>query len=88
MIQTKTSQLQLMFMVSYYPMILVKVNKGDKIPLHALKNITEVMIILQTLMGLPPLPQGHTFVVTSILMQMLTARGLFSGLRSEDHMPI
>ena len=26
---------------------------------------------------LPPLPPGHTFVVTSSLMQMLTARGLF-----------
>ena len=33
---------------------------------------------------LPPLPTGHTFVVTSSLMQMLTARGLFSGLSSED----
>ena len=31
---------------------------------------------------LPPIPQGHTFVVTSSLMQMLTARGLFSGLPS------
>ena len=27
---------------------------------------------------------GHTFVVTSSLMQMLTARGLFSGLPFED----
>ena len=33
---------------------------------------------------LPPLPQGHTFVVASSLMQMLTARGLVSGLPSED----
>ena len=33
---------------------------------------------------LPPLPTGHTFVVSSSLMQMLTARGLFSGLPSED----
>ena len=33
---------------------------------------------------LPPLPTSHTFVVTSSLMQMLTARGLFSGLPSED----
>ncbi|WMV58653.1 hypothetical protein MTR67_052038 [Solanum verrucosum] len=33
---------------------------------------------------LPPLPSGHTFVVTSSLMQMLTARGLFSGSPSED----
>ena len=33
---------------------------------------------------LPPLPTFHTFVVTSSLMQMLTARGLFSGLPSED----
>ena len=36
----------------------------------------------------PPLPTGHTFVVTSSLMQMLIARGLFSGLPSEIHMPI
>ena len=33
---------------------------------------------------LPPLPQGHSFVVTSSFMQMLTARGLFSGLPFED----
>ena len=33
---------------------------------------------------LPPLPTGHTFVVTSSLMQILTARGLFSGLPFED----
>ena len=33
---------------------------------------------------LPPLPTGHIFVVTSSLMQMLTARGFFSGLPSED----
>ena len=33
---------------------------------------------------LPPLPQGYTFVITSSLMQMLTARGLFSELPSED----
>ena len=33
---------------------------------------------------LPPLPHGHTFVVTSSLMQMLSARGLFSALPSED----
>ena len=33
---------------------------------------------------LPPLQPGHTFVVTSSLMQMLTARGLFSGLPSKD----
>ena len=32
----------------------------------------------------PPLPQGHTFVVYSSLMQILTAKGLFSGLPSED----
>ena len=32
----------------------------------------------------PPLPIGHTFVVTCSLMQMLTARGLFSGVPSED----
>ncbi|WMV40905.1 hypothetical protein MTR67_034290 [Solanum verrucosum] len=33
---------------------------------------------------LPPLPPGHTFVVTRSLMQMLTARGLFSGMALED----
>ena len=33
---------------------------------------------------LPHLPHGHTFVVTSSLMMILTARGLFSGLPSED----
>ena len=33
---------------------------------------------------LPPLPRGHTFVETSSLMQMLTARGLFFGIPSED----
>ena len=33
---------------------------------------------------LPSLPPGHTFVVTTSLMQILTARCLFSGLPSED----
>ena len=33
---------------------------------------------------LPPLPHGHTFVVTSSLMQLLTAKGLFLALPSED----
>ena len=33
---------------------------------------------------LPPLPKGHTFVVTSSLIQMLTARDLFSRLPFED----
>ena len=33
---------------------------------------------------LPPLPTVHTFVVTNSLIQMLTARGLFSRLPSED----
>ena len=32
----------------------------------------------------PPLAHRHTFMVTSSLMQMLTARGLFEGLPSED----
>jgi len=36
------------------------------------------------LIVLPLLPLGYTFVVTSSLMQMLTTRGLFSGLASED----
>ena len=35
-------------------------------------------------LDLRPLPTGHTFVVTSSLMKMLTARGLFSGLPSKD----
>ena len=33
---------------------------------------------------LPPLPQGHTFVETSSLMQIFTAIGFFSELPSED----
>ena len=33
---------------------------------------------------LPPLPTGHNFVLTSSMMQMLTARGLISGLPSKD----
>ena len=33
---------------------------------------------------LPSLPQGHTFVVTIVFMQMLNARGLFVGMPSED----
>ena len=33
---------------------------------------------------LPSLPHGHNFVVTSSLMQMLTARGLFLGLPYKD----
>uniref|UniRef100_M1DLX3 Integrase core domain containing protein n=1 Tax=Solanum tuberosum TaxID=4113 RepID=M1DLX3_SOLTU len=32
----------------------------------------------------PSLPPGHTFVVTSSLMEMLTMRGLFSSSPSED----
>ena len=32
---------------------------------------------------LPPVPPGHTLIVTSSLLQMLTTRGLFSGLPSE-----
>ena len=37
---------------------------------------------------LPSLPTGHTFVVTSSLIQMLIARGLFSGYLLRIHMPI
>ena len=33
---------------------------------------------------LPPLPHGHTFVVTSSLMQMIITRGLFLRLPYED----
>jgi len=33
---------------------------------------------------LPPLPQGHTFVVTSNLMKMPTTRGLFTGFPADD----
>ena len=32
----------------------------------------------------PPLPPGHNFVVNSRLIQMLTARGLLSGVPYED----
>ena len=37
---------------------------------------------------LPPLPIGHTFVITSSVMHMLTARVLFSGYLLRIHMPI
>ena len=59
MMYTIMFQLQLMLIVSYYKMILVKINKGDKFPLHVLKNTTEVMIILQNLMGHMPCPLYH-----------------------------
>ena len=87
MVQTITSQLRLMFMVSCYPMLWVNTNRGDKIPFHDPKHTTEAMNNIADSDGplvLPPLPPGRTFVVTSILMQMLTTRGLFSGLPSED----
>ena len=86
MIQTRTSQLRLIFMVSCYPMLRVNTNRGDKILLHGPKNTTEAMTISDSdgPLVLPPLPPGHTFVVTSSLMQILTARALFSGLPSED----
>lgn len=32
----------------------------------------------------PPSKPGHTFIVTSILMQKLTSKGLFLGLKSKD----
>ena len=35
---------------------------------------------------LPPLPQGHTFLVTSSLMEMLTATCLFRGYHLRIHM--
>ena len=37
---------------------------------------------------LPPQPPGHTFMVTSILMQILTSIGLFKGYLLRIHMPI
>ena len=61
---------------------LVKTNRVDKIPLHGPKNTTESNF--DGPLVFPPLPPGHTFVVTSSLMQILTARGLFSGLPSKD----
>lgn len=33
---------------------------------------------------LPPLPQVYTYVETSILLQILTARGLFEGFVSDN----
>ena len=87
MIQTRTSQLQLMLMVSCYPMLRVNTKRGDKIPFHGPQAYYRGYDNIADSDGplvLPPLPIGHTFVVTSSLMQMLTARGLFSGLPSED----
>ena len=36
----------------------------------------------------PPLQEGHTIVVSSSLMQMLTARCLFSGYILRTHIPL
>ena len=87
MIETRTSQLRLMFMVSYYPMLRVKTNRGDKnfasCPQEYYRGYDNI-VDSDGLLVLPPLPPDHTFVVTSSLMQMLTTRGLFSGLPSED----
>ena len=70
-----------------YPMLWVNTNRGDKIPFHGPKHTKDAMITLQTRMGhwfCLLYPQAILFVVTSILMQMVIARGLFSGLPSED----
>ena len=87
MIQTRTFQLRLMFMVSCYPMLRVNTKRGDKIPFHgpqAYYRGYDNIVDSDGPLVLPPLPTGHTFVVTSSLMQMLTARGLFPGLPYED----
>ena len=76
-----------MFMVSYYPMILVKINKGDKIKLHFLRNASPGYDNIADSDGplvFTPISQGHTLMLTSSLIQILTTRGLFSGLLYED----
>ena len=85
-IQTRTCLIQWMFMVRCYLMLWANINRGDKILFHSPKHTTGYDNIADSdgPLVLPPLPTGHTFVVTSSLMQMLTARGLFSGLPSED----
>ena len=50
------------------------------------KNTTEALTIEDSdgPLVFPPLPPGHTFVVTRSLIHTLTARGLFLGLPSKD----
>lgn len=60
----------------------VKVMLGGNLLPHTLKNYYSININTTDSDGplvLPPLPHGYTFVLTSSMMQMLTARGLVSG---------
>ena len=86
MIQTRTSQLQLMFMVSNIDDSGENKKRGQNPAPHPQEYYRGYDNIVDSdgPLFLPPLPQGHSFVVTSSLMQILTARGLFSGLPSED----
>ena len=76
-----------MFMVSCYPMLWVKhQHRGQNTaprPQAYYRGYDNIVDSDGPLV-LPPLSTGHTIVVSSSLMQMLTARGLFSGLPSED----
>ncbi|XP_015161557.1 uncharacterized protein [Solanum tuberosum] len=74
----------------------IRENLGDKVELqpprvvnvaaqvHSGNLIGDAKRLNQKAIILPPLPSGNTFVVTSSLIQMLTTKGLFSGLASED----
>ena len=79
MIQTRTSQLRLMFMVSYYldPSEIQQRGQNPAPLPHEYYRGYDNMADSDGPLVLPPLPTGHTFVVTSSLMQMLTARGMF-----------
>ena len=82
MITTRKFHHRLMLMTNYYLKIMGKVKYGGNLPLHTLKSIIGDMIILLTLTGhLSCLPQqhGYTFMVTSSMMQMITARDCFRG---------
>ena len=86
MIQTRTSQLRLMF-GQMLPDALGEHQQRGQNPVprpHAYYRGYDNIADSDGPLVFPPLPIGHTFLVTSSLMQMLTARGLFLGLRSED----
>ena len=90
MIQTRTSQLRLMF-GQMLPDALGEHQQRGQNPVpwsHEYYRGYDNIADSDGPLVLPPLPTGHTFVVTSSLMQMLTARGLFSGLPLRIHMPI
>ena len=90
MIRTRTSQLRLMFMVILLLDAPGEHQQRGQNPAPRPQAYYRGYDNIADSYGpfvLPPLPPGHTFVVTSSLMQMLTASGFFSRLPSEDPHP-